>query len=319
VLGVSLVRARGRDHLHSYGPWLGVAGLFLATCASGPETGPTVPAVAPYDGSEFKVIHYPGASETIASAINSRGDIVGRYDTSDGRTHGFFLRDGRFESIDLPGADFTMVRGVNDRGDMVGASRQPGRRNSAYVLRDGKVAPLAVPGARVSLAFQINTNGDVVDHTSTPTMSLTASCSRKESTSRLTILEPRSRTRRASMTREKWSVAGTRPTAANTAFTGLEVSSPRWIFPARRSLSPTRSTPTATLSASARSETEKATAFCAAVACSSGSAIREPSAPWRGESTLEGRSSDDLNWRTGRAMVTCWNGGARQPAGAPAG
>ena len=32
------------------------------------------------DSARFEVVDYPGAAETIASAINSRGDVVGRYD-----------------------------------------------------------------------------------------------------------------------------------------------------------------------------------------------------------------------------------------------
>ena len=103
---------------------------------SSPEQSKLKPKVetSVEDANGFEVINYPGAVETIASAINSRGDVVGQYRMPDGKTHGFLFRSGRFESIDVPGADFTMVRGINDRGDMVGAFRQLGARNSAYVL-----------------------------------------------------------------------------------------------------------------------------------------------------------------------------------------
>src|SRR5262245_40326815 len=108
------------------------------------------------DATRLEVNDYPGAVETSGRAINSPGDVVGQYKMPDGKTHGFLLRSGRYQSIDVPGADFTMVRGLNDRGDMVGAFRHPGGRNSAYILRDGKVTALQVPNARQSSAFQIN-------------------------------------------------------------------------------------------------------------------------------------------------------------------
>src|SRR5262245_58708486 len=77
---------------------------------SSPEQSQLKPKVetAVEDASRFEVIDYPGAAETIASAINSRGDVVGRIDMPDGKTHGLLLHSGRYESIDVPGADFTM-------------------------------------------------------------------------------------------------------------------------------------------------------------------------------------------------------------------
>jgi probable HAF family extracellular repeat protein len=57
---------------------------------------------------------------TNANAINPRGDIVGRYDTADGRTHGYLLSGGEFTSIDFPGATLTTANGINARGDIVG-------------------------------------------------------------------------------------------------------------------------------------------------------------------------------------------------------
>ena len=70
--------------------------------------------------TEFRVIEVPGSSETIASAINAQGDVVGRYTGNDKRVHGFLLSGSRYTSIDVPHAEFTMVRGINDAGDLVG-------------------------------------------------------------------------------------------------------------------------------------------------------------------------------------------------------
>jgi hypothetical protein len=50
----------------------------------------------------FIKIDFPNASETIASGINARGDIVGRYNDVNGVVHGFLLRKGTLTAIDVP-------------------------------------------------------------------------------------------------------------------------------------------------------------------------------------------------------------------------
>ena len=71
-------------------------------------------------------IDFHNATSTDALDINSACDIVGRYDSADGKTHGY-LRDrrGRFIAIDFPHADtnFTVAAGINSRGDIVGQYR----------------------------------------------------------------------------------------------------------------------------------------------------------------------------------------------------
>ena len=42
------------------------------------------------DGS-FTVFNYPGASETILTGINNKGDLVGQYFMPDGSSGGFFI------------------------------------------------------------------------------------------------------------------------------------------------------------------------------------------------------------------------------------
>ena len=87
--------------------------------------------------NRFEVIEYPNAVETTASAINMRGDIVGRIDLQGGKVVGFVFRKKKFELIEVPGAEFTMARGINDHGHIVGATRQAGGRNTGYILKDG--------------------------------------------------------------------------------------------------------------------------------------------------------------------------------------
>lgn len=79
-------------------------------------------------GRHFEKIDYPGAKSTIPSSINSRGDVAGRFDDTDGKTHGFLLRDGKFEVIDVPGESFTVVRGMNSKASWRIRSRLPRAR-----------------------------------------------------------------------------------------------------------------------------------------------------------------------------------------------
>src|ERR1700757_3480234 len=81
----------------------------------------------------FKSFDFPGAVNTQATAINSSGEIVGRYFKADGSQHGFVLRHGMFASIDYPGAVFTDITWVNARGDIVGGYSL-GSSNHGFLL-----------------------------------------------------------------------------------------------------------------------------------------------------------------------------------------
>src|SRR5207249_11226446 len=73
----------------------------------------------------FTTIDFPGATFTVAFAINPAGkinpagQIVGVYfDASDVR-HGFLLSNGCFTTIDTPGATNTPADVINAAGDIV--------------------------------------------------------------------------------------------------------------------------------------------------------------------------------------------------------
>jgi uncharacterized membrane protein len=60
------------------------------------------PSALSSDDPTFTTIDFPGATFNSAMGINSRGDIVGQYNTA-GRVHGYLWREGEFTSIDFPG------------------------------------------------------------------------------------------------------------------------------------------------------------------------------------------------------------------------
>src|SRR6266478_3762511 len=78
---------------------------------SPPSTFPTppsrgLPAFVLRDG-EFISIDIPGATSSEGNGIDPQGDVVGRYVTPDGNTHGYFLRCvtcSRHDPTGLPGS-----------------------------------------------------------------------------------------------------------------------------------------------------------------------------------------------------------------------
>jgi probable HAF family extracellular repeat protein len=116
-------------------------------------------------------IDAPGAKETIASAINVHGAIVGRYTDREDRVHGF-LRDtnGGFHTLDVPGATFTIARGVNDRGEIVGRYEGKDGVGHGFVFSNGNYRTIDYPGPAATETFpwSINSSGAVVGRFTLP-------------------------------------------------------------------------------------------------------------------------------------------------------
>lgn len=117
------------------------------------------------------VIDAPGAKETIASAINAHGEIVGRYTDQQDRVHGF-VRDpnGRFHTVDVPGATLTIARGLNDRGEIVGRYQGSDEVGHGFVFSNGNYRTVDYPGPAGTETFPwgINNAGAVVGRFTLP-------------------------------------------------------------------------------------------------------------------------------------------------------
>ena len=123
-----------------------------------------VGVVVAQDQAVFLSIDYPGATLTNAQGINAGGDIVGFYNDTQGKQHGFLLSDGIFTSIDYPGSTQTDARGINPGGDIVGSyTLAPGGPANihGYLLRAGTFSPLQYPGHSGMFAQRITPNGDI--------------------------------------------------------------------------------------------------------------------------------------------------------------
>ena len=97
------------------------------------------------------VLHYPGASSTMAFGVNDAREVVGTYTkgTGDNATSFGFTWTHRagFRSITAPGGrGRTTINGVNDAGDLVGFFTGPAGRTNGVLWADGHfMAPPAPP------------------------------------------------------------------------------------------------------------------------------------------------------------------------------
>jgi uncharacterized membrane protein len=157
---------------------LGLAGVVLMSLALAceQENSPTAPArgksAALSAGAEwglsesaepaFTTIDVPGAIFTESNDIGPTDDIVGRYGSSDGKSHGYLLHEGMFTTIDFS-PTFTSAIGINPSGDIVGRYQTADRTFHGFLLSAaGTFTSLDVPGATATSAFGINPRGDIV-------------------------------------------------------------------------------------------------------------------------------------------------------------
>src|SRR2546429_6521675 len=97
--------------------------LLLAVLSLGILLSPLV--VAHAASYTFTTIDVPGAIQTNANGINSRGQIVGVYYDSL-VNHGFLDDAGTLTTLDVPGGLNTVAFGINKTGHIVGKYQAQG-------------------------------------------------------------------------------------------------------------------------------------------------------------------------------------------------
>lgn len=117
-----------------------------------------------YEKGNFSNLQYPGSRDTTPFGINSKGDIVGNWDSDQSSTgHGFVFSSGHITSFDVPNAipNGTAANGLNDSGQIVGT--YVGRDGNFHgFVRDGSTfTTIDCPGAVATIAWGINTNGQI--------------------------------------------------------------------------------------------------------------------------------------------------------------
>ena len=153
-------------------PFAGAMGTFLYGINNSGEVVGTWTKTASGDdfhgfalvGSTYTALAYPGATYTLPTAINSKGDVVGQYGAAE-VTHGFLLSGGTYTSFDPPKSVTTFPFGINDAGNIVGSYCETNECENTYqglkgfVLRGGVFTKIEIPGEFYTFLDGINNNG----------------------------------------------------------------------------------------------------------------------------------------------------------------
>jgi probable HAF family extracellular repeat protein len=129
----------------------------------------TLHATSWRNGHATTVEDVPGYPNTIARAVNRRGDIAGWMNTSTNpvdslsTTQGFVRRGGRIQKIPGLGGRDSRVLGMNDRGTVVGTAIVTGGGRHAFVISGSAISDLGtLPSGKSSAANAINNSGVIV-------------------------------------------------------------------------------------------------------------------------------------------------------------
>jgi probable HAF family extracellular repeat protein len=117
-----------------------------------------------YQNGSFAHLDYPGALDTYPYGINSRGDIVGNWDTDQSTVgHGFVFSSGRIFSLDVPDAvpDGTAADGINERGQVVGSYIDLDGNSHGFLVEGSSFTTLDCPGAANTAAWGIDSAGQI--------------------------------------------------------------------------------------------------------------------------------------------------------------
>ncbi len=108
-----------------------------------------------------------GAPDSVAAAINDRGQVVGvsinNVGTFEGKGQGFIWQDGKMTDLGTLGGTTGTPHAINNRGQVVGGSALPGDATlHAFLWQDGRMTDLGtLPGDVSSEAFGITDHGQV--------------------------------------------------------------------------------------------------------------------------------------------------------------
>jgi probable HAF family extracellular repeat protein len=118
-------------------------------------------------GATFTSFDPPGSIFTGGPHIDAEGDIIGYYESHDGKWHAYFLSGGTFTTIDPPGppnfAAAGAIPGINPQGQIVGCYfDSTDGKTHGFVLSGGTFSTDDFPGAVLTSNSQIGATGEIV-------------------------------------------------------------------------------------------------------------------------------------------------------------
>ena len=117
----------------------------------------------------FGLIDFPRSPDTMATGLNSRGDIVGLYGPNlpayEGTEQSYVLEGNSFQELIYPGATYTGGLGINKSRKIVGWYTSPGDDMHGFLRKGKTYTNIDYPGSENTLAININDSGVIIgDH-----------------------------------------------------------------------------------------------------------------------------------------------------------
>ena len=102
-----------------------------------------------------------GGKTSRATAINNRGEVIGKAETASGVSHAFLWSNGVMHDLGSPGGE-SEANGINDHGQVVGGFSLRGllSPSRAFLYQKGRMTVLGPPGRGAS-ARAINNSGEI--------------------------------------------------------------------------------------------------------------------------------------------------------------
>ena len=114
----------------------------------------------------FGLIDFPRSPDTMATGLNSRGDIVGLYGPNlpayEGTEQSFVLEGNTFQELTYPGATYTGGLGINKTRTIVGWYTSPGDDVHGFLRKGKTYTNIDYPGAENTLPININDSGVII-------------------------------------------------------------------------------------------------------------------------------------------------------------
>jgi probable HAF family extracellular repeat protein len=135
--------------------------------AAGTSSTPTGAIAVLFSNSKVTDISTLGSNVSVATGINSSGEIVGWndfYSNPNFDPQAFLYSNGSMKSIDAPSVfpSGTEASAINDSGEVVGTGYFTSGNFHAFLYSGGKMQDLGPPGAYQSSAIAINNSGQII-------------------------------------------------------------------------------------------------------------------------------------------------------------
>jgi hypothetical protein len=114
----------------------------------------------------FGLVDFPRSPDTMATGLNSRGDVVGLYGpnlpTYQGTEQSYVLEGNTFQDLVYPGATYTLGLGINKTRKIVGWYSGADGNAHAFLQKGKEYTNIDYPASDNTIASNINDSGVII-------------------------------------------------------------------------------------------------------------------------------------------------------------